>query len=538
MKRLVSILTTASLMLSICASGFTTSAQQSSADQNPFAAPRKDFLKKMHPSARIGSTPERKAAWDKLAPEQQAKVQEKLRDIINKAKEKAEKEHKAKKRVESDTTLSFTDKKGKRKLVKSKEREVSGSSVEAQRCFDCEPIDPCPGCEPCYDCYPTNQPPQVSISALPTSGTVPLAVNFTANAYDPDGYITNYYWNFGDGQTASGASVSHTYQSAGNFTASVTVTDDYGDAASASIVIRPTNVTQPPSGTDADGDGLPESFENALADAFTPFYHVSAGEPNGFAIFNNSVPQTVQQVFAPIPPISYFRVKPLGFSTDAYGNQLSVIQLDYLTLWDRDNGLAIGFFCEANLSLALGLAGYSFSQILPALTDHALDNERSAVLVAAPVPSYNTYNTDPQAYSAYRFFTAAHEDTFTDQSHLFSPSQPVPAGNHIELALSRSKHATYPFNPDYLPLVPDYIIYSTYATINFLYYNYYISDYEYFAYLYAADSGYYACAVDRFAEQGGTYAGTRINVGEVSNPINNSNFIRDTELSNKLSKTF
>ena len=39
-------------------------------------------------------------------------------------------------------------------------------------------------------------------------------------------------------------------------------------------------------------------------------------------------------------------------------------------------------------------------------------------------------------------------------------------------------------------------------------------------------------------EQGGTYAGTRINVGELSTPINGSNFIRDTELSNKLMKQF
>lgn len=285
---------------------------------------------------------------------------------------------------------------------------------------------------------------------------------------------------------------------------------------------------------------MPESFENAVADAFTPFYHVSAGERpgTGFATFGDYVPQTVQQVFGSVPPISHFRAKPVGFRTDAYGNQWGFLQLDYLTLWNRDDGLAIGGFCETNLTIALGLAGYSFSQLLPVLTDHALDNERSAVLVAAPVSSYNTYNLDRAAYYAYRFFTAAHEDTFSDQSQLFSPSQPVPAGLHIELALSRSKHATYPFNPDYLPLLPWYVIYSTYATIDFLYYNYYIDEYEYLAYLYIADSAYYTCFVDRFQEQGGTYAGTRINVGELSIPINSSNFIRDTELSNKLMKQF
>src|SRR2546426_39267 len=45
-------------------------------------------------------------------------------------------------------------------------------------------------------------------------------------------------------------------------------------------------------GVDDDADGLMDSFENAVADAFTPFYHISAGElpGTGFAVHADSVP--------------------------------------------------------------------------------------------------------------------------------------------------------------------------------------------------------------------------------------------------------
>lgn len=78
----------------------------------------------------------------------------------------------------------------------------------------------------------------------------------------------------------------------------------------------------------------------------------------------------------------------------------------------------------------------------------------------------------------------------------------------------------------------------TYATITALYLNGTIQYYEYLAYLFIADQNFFECIVERFQEQGGVYASTRINVGELTHPINNSAFILDTELANKLSRLF
>ncbi len=82
------------------------------------------------------------------------------------------------------------------------------------------------------------QPPVALASATPTSGTAPLTVNFSsAGSYDPDGSAITYSWNFGDGSAAStAANPTHVY-AAGNYTATLTVTDASGAASLATLLI-------------------------------------------------------------------------------------------------------------------------------------------------------------------------------------------------------------------------------------------------------------------------------------------------------------
>jgi len=52
-------------------------------------------------------------------------------------------------------------------------------------------------------------------------------------SYDPDGTIVSYFWDFGDGTNATGVTTSHSYSAIGNYTVTLTVTDDDGATDSA-----------------------------------------------------------------------------------------------------------------------------------------------------------------------------------------------------------------------------------------------------------------------------------------------------------------
>ena len=74
-----------------------------------------------------------------------------------------------------------------------------------------------------------NQTPTAEFTA--GSATLGHATSFDASASsDSDGTVARYEWNFGDGHSASTGSptTTHTYATAGDYTATLTVTDDAG----------------------------------------------------------------------------------------------------------------------------------------------------------------------------------------------------------------------------------------------------------------------------------------------------------------------
>lgn len=62
-------------------------------------------------------------------------------------------------------------------------------------------------------------------------------MSFTSSAVDPDGYIANYYWQFGDNTTSNLPNPTHTY-SAGTYTVYLTVWDNSGALTSRSLQIN------------------------------------------------------------------------------------------------------------------------------------------------------------------------------------------------------------------------------------------------------------------------------------------------------------
>ncbi len=113
-------------------------------------------------------------------------------------------------------------------------------------------------------CLEFDKAPVAAFTRSPASGIVPLAVFFDATeSSDPDGVIATYAWAFGDGVAADGATATHTFESAGTYSVTLTVTDDRGKSAE---TIRNVDVAAsdapPPEGTKigqrAPGFSLPD----------------------------------------------------------------------------------------------------------------------------------------------------------------------------------------------------------------------------------------------------------------------------------------
>jgi glucose/arabinose dehydrogenase/PKD repeat protein len=94
-----------------------------------------------------------------------------------------------------------------------------------------------------------NRAPTAIADATPTSGGVPLDVLFDATrSSDPDGGALEFEWDFGDGQPHVFAStISHSYASAGTYTAVLTVRDTLGSVGQASVRIDVGNSPPVPS---------------------------------------------------------------------------------------------------------------------------------------------------------------------------------------------------------------------------------------------------------------------------------------------------
>ncbi len=76
---------------------------------------------------------------------------------------------------------------------------------------------------------PANQPPSAMFSFSPASPGAGTPVSFDgATSSDPDGSIVSYTWDFGDGTSASGSAVSHTFTTEGSYAVHLTVTDNDG----------------------------------------------------------------------------------------------------------------------------------------------------------------------------------------------------------------------------------------------------------------------------------------------------------------------
>ena len=98
----------------------------------------------------------------------------------------------------------------------------------------------------------TNAPPVASF----TTSCAGLSCTVSAlPSTDPDGHITKYVWNFGDGTIGDGTLVEHAYAAPGTYAVTLSVTDNLGATGTRSQTV--TAVRLPIHVSDLDGAGTP-----------------------------------------------------------------------------------------------------------------------------------------------------------------------------------------------------------------------------------------------------------------------------------------
>ncbi len=107
-----------------------------------------------------------------------------------------------------------------------------------------------------------NQNPKLlGHASIPKSANANQELTFSASAVDADGDELTYSWNFGDGTTVSGKEAKHAYTADGQYTVTLTVSDNLGGKASVKEDVNVGTVIAPPV-IDTDGDGIADATDN------------------------------------------------------------------------------------------------------------------------------------------------------------------------------------------------------------------------------------------------------------------------------------
>ena len=90
----------------------------------------------------------------------------------------------------------------------------------------------------------TNRPPVAELSVSQREGYEPLEITLSANgSYDPDGDALRYEWDFGDGQTAAGHTVAHSF-SQGTYTVTLRILDSQNAEGTATAIVTAREVPE------------------------------------------------------------------------------------------------------------------------------------------------------------------------------------------------------------------------------------------------------------------------------------------------------
>ncbi|MBZ0279589.1 MAG: PKD domain-containing protein [Anaerolineae bacterium] len=250
--------------------------------------------------------------------------------------------------------------------------------------------------------------PAAAFNATPISGDAPLNVSFTNQS---TGNITGYSWDFGDGQTSTEQSPSHSYTTPGTYTVKLIVTGPGGSneaqttitatqpiaAPVASFTVVPTSGTAPlnvqftnqSTGESLSyvwnfGDSTPNSTEiNPLHSFVTPgSYTVTLTVSNSAGSTNASTVITVNA--APVAPVAAFTANPTTGDAPlsvVFDSSTSTGSIDSYA-WDFGDG---GTSAESNPTYSFVTPG-NYTVMLTVSNSAGSTNASTVITVNAVTP--------------------------------------------------------------------------------------------------------------------------------------------------------
>jgi PKD repeat protein len=188
-----------------------------------------------------------------------------------------------------------------------------------------------------------NQPPVASFTAACPSLT--CSVDAAASS-DPDGTVSSYAWDFGDGATATGRVATHDYAIAGNYTVTLTVTDNASATGSATRAVNP---ARPPDATVLATDAFTRAVTNGLGTALSGGPWTTTGSVSMYSVDGTG----------------RMRLATPGTTANAFLNQVSSTASDLLFTVSVDKiPIGTGIYVSASGRNVVGVGAYRAKIVL------------------------------------------------------------------------------------------------------------------------------------------------------------------------------